>query len=60
LRNPGYALGISDTDGEWVVASVVQSGAEVFVTGDRELLDAPEVEGVRFVSPREFWEMLSE
>lgn len=55
-----YALGISDSDDEWVVASVVQSAAEVFVTGDRELLDAPEVESVRFVSPREFWELLSE
>lgn len=55
-----YSLDISDADDEWVVASVVASGAEVFVTGDRELLDAcDDVEGTRFLSPRDFWEMLS-
>lgn len=56
-----YPLGISDADDEWVVASVVSCKADVFVTGDRQLLDAVgEVEGIRFLSPRGFWEMLSE
>jgi len=56
-----YALDISDADDEWVVASVVSCGADVFVTGDRQLLDGVgDVEGIRFLSPRDFWEMLAE
>ena len=55
-----YSLDISDAADEWVVASVVSCGADVFVTGDRQLLDAVgEVEEIRFLSPRDFWEMLS-
>jgi len=56
-----YPLKIADRDDEWVVASVVRSGAEVFVTGDRELLAlGDDIEGVKFLSPRALWEMLSE
>lgn len=55
-----YSMDIADRDDEWIVASAVQSGADVFVAGDRELLDAADqVEGIRFLSPREFWEALS-
>jgi hypothetical protein len=49
-----------DRDHEWIVASVVRSGGEGFVTGDRELLGlGDDVEGVRCLSPRDLWEMLS-
>lgn len=55
-----YTLGIADKDDEWVVASAILSGADIFVTGDRELLGAGgDVEGLSFLSPRGFWEMLS-
>jgi putative PIN family toxin of toxin-antitoxin system len=56
-----YLLDIDDACDEWVVASVVSCDADVFVTGDRQLLDGVgEVEGIRFLSPREFWELLSQ
>ncbi len=55
-----FPLDIRDRADEWVVASVVASGADICVTGDRELLGAgSSLEGVPFMSPREFWEMLS-
>jgi uncharacterized protein len=34
------------------------AGAEVFVTGDRELVELGTVEGMRVVPPRQFWEGL--
>ncbi len=55
-----YVLGIGDPDDEWIVASAIESGAELFITGDRELLGATgSVEGLRFLSPRAFWDLLS-
>ncbi len=54
-----YQLGLSDRSDEWVVASAIDAGADVFVTGDRELLEAARaIPGIRVLSPRAFWEEL--
>jgi putative PIN family toxin of toxin-antitoxin system len=38
-----------------ILASAIAGAADVFVTGDRELLALGKVEGVAIVSPRELW-----
>jgi putative PIN family toxin of toxin-antitoxin system len=42
-----------------IVASALAGGAEVFVTGDKELSDLGKAEGMPVLSPRQFWERLS-
>lgn len=52
-----YELGLSDRSDEWVVTSAIDAGAEVFVTGDKDLLEeARAVTEIRILSPRAFWE----
>jgi putative PIN family toxin of toxin-antitoxin system len=46
---------IKDTDDMPILACAVAGKADVFVTGDKELLDLRNVEGVVVVSPRELW-----
>ena len=41
-----------------IVASALAGRAEVFVTGDKELLDLGNAEGMPVLSPRQFWERL--
>ncbi len=53
------SLGIGDRDDEWVVASALNCSADVFVTGDRELLAIDKIKDLRILSPRGFWELLS-
>lgn len=51
---------VRDKDDIEVVRSVVAAGAEVLVSGDKDLLEAkiPSALGLQVVSPRGFWEML--
>jgi predicted nucleic acid-binding protein len=42
-----------------IVASALAGGAEVFVTGDKELLDLENAERMPVLSPRQFWERLA-
>ncbi|MEW5929650.1 MAG: putative toxin-antitoxin system toxin component, PIN family [Gemmatimonadota bacterium] len=49
---------VRDEDDAWVLASALQAGADVLVTGDRDLLDiAGQVTELRIVHPRGFWEL---
>ena len=41
-----------------ILAAALSGNAELLVTGDRELLDLGNVEGLDIVSPRAFWERL--
>lgn len=41
-----------------VIGTALVAQAEVLVTGDDDLLSLGSVEGVRIVTPRQFWEML--
>ncbi|HEX6911907.1 MAG TPA: hypothetical protein VF142_16000 [Longimicrobium sp.] len=46
-------------DDKLVLASAISSGAEVLVTGDRDLLSiAAEVTELQIVEPRTLWELL--
>ena len=53
------ALGINDSDDEWVVACAVAASAEVFVTGDKALLGLQRVQNMPIISVREFWTQLT-
>ena len=50
---------LRDQDDVPIVAAAVQGGAEVFITGDKELLQLIRVRDVRVLSPREFWNALT-
>jgi putative PIN family toxin of toxin-antitoxin system len=48
---------VRDPDDEVVLASAIAAGAEILVTGDNDLLDvADQVESLRIMTPRTFWE----
>ncbi|WP_263820602.1 putative toxin-antitoxin system toxin component, PIN family [Salinibacter sp.] len=48
---------VRDPDDEIVLASAIAAGAEVLITGDKDLLDvAGQVESIRIMTPRTFWE----
>jgi uncharacterized protein len=50
---------IRDEQDAWVLASAIQAGADVLVTGDKDLLDLhSNVQDVQIVSPRGFWELV--
>ncbi len=49
---------LQDKDDLSILGAAVSAGAEVLVTGDRELLDLGHVEGLEIFSPRQFWEKL--
>jgi putative PIN family toxin of toxin-antitoxin system len=41
-----------------ILAAAVACGADVLVTGDRELLELDQPVGIRIVSPRGFWQLV--
>jgi putative PIN family toxin of toxin-antitoxin system len=43
-----------------VVAEALPIGADVLVTGDKDLLEAGEVPGIRILDPRGFWQLVRE
>jgi uncharacterized protein len=51
-------IDLSDRDDLPILGAAIAARVEVFVTGDRELVELGKVEGMRVVSPREFWEGL--
>ena len=55
-RVPGIEL--KDRDDLPILGAAVAARAEVLVTGDRELVELGHVEGMRVVTPRQFWEGL--
>ena len=55
-RLPGIEL--NDQDDLPILGAAVAARTDVFVTGDRELAELGTVEGMRVVSPRQFWEGL--
>ena len=50
---------LPDPDDEPIVASAIAGKANVFVTGDKALLELQNVENLPIISPRDFWEMLA-
>lgn len=60
LARPGPPppVEVGDRDDLLVLSAAISGKAEVFVTGDKELLDVREVEDLAILSPRQFWDKL--
>ena len=51
-------LPIRDPDDRWILASAMTGGADVLVTGDRDLLDIADKAPLPILNPRAFWDLL--
>ena len=50
------SIPVRDEDDQWVLASALAAKADVFVTGDRDLLEvARQVDDLTITDPRGFW-----
>ncbi len=56
-KNP--PIPIKDADDTPILACAIAGKADVFVTGDKELLDLRKIEDLTVVSPRELWNQLA-
>ncbi len=55
------SISVRDPDDAWVLASALHVGAEVLVTGDRDLLDlAVDVGELSIITPRALWDLLQQ
>lgn len=61
LAKPGKLpdIKLQDTSDLEIVAAAIAGDAEVFLTGDAELLGLRHCQGVEILSPRQFWEKLA-
>ncbi len=53
------SIPIKDADDIPILACAIAGKADVFVTGDRELLELRNIEDLDIVSPRELWNQLA-
>jgi len=52
------SIPVRDEDDRWILASALAAKADVFVTGDKDLLGvANEVSGLTITDPRGFWNL---
>jgi putative PIN family toxin of toxin-antitoxin system len=51
-------IDVRDKDDIVIISNALNGNAEIFVTGDKELLELGIVQSMRIVSPRMFWEVL--
>lgn len=52
---------VRDEDDRWVLASALMSEADVLITGDKDLLSiGDQVDQLKILTPRDFWELLQE
>ena len=49
-------IDINDEDDILIFSTALNGDAELFVTGDKELLKLEEIQSMRIVSPRKFWD----
>jgi len=58
LAQPGQLpkVKLQDKDDLSILGAAISSGAEVLITGDKELLELGHIEGLEILSPRQFWE----
>lgn len=50
---------VRDEDDRWVLESALRAGAEILITGDKDLLDiSDKVPELKIVTPRAFWELM--
>jgi len=60
LARPGQlpSVDIQDQDDLPILSAAISAEADVFVTGDKELLGIDRIEKLAVLSPRQFWEKL--
>ncbi len=51
-------INITDKDDIIILSTALNGNAELFVTGDKELLEQEKIQTMKIVSPRMFWETL--
>jgi uncharacterized protein len=51
-------VAIRDADDAVILGQALASTAEVLVTGDKDLLEAGDVPGIRILDPRGFWQLV--
>jgi predicted nucleic acid-binding protein len=51
-------IDINDKDDILILSTAINGKAELFVTGDKELLELEKIHSMQIVTPREFWETL--
>jgi predicted nucleic acid-binding protein len=51
-------VNIRDKDDLLILSSALNGGADLFITGDKELLGLQSIRNMGIVSPRMFWERL--
>lgn len=49
-----------DPDDDHVIAVALHAGTDAVITGDKDLLSLVSHQGLRFISPREFWDFAAE
>lgn len=56
--SPLLNVKIRDKDDLLILSSALNGGADLFITGDKELLGLKRIKNMDIVSPRSFWERL--
>ena len=51
-------IDIKDPDDILILSTALNGKAELFVTGDKELLELKKIKSMKILSPRKFWETL--
>jgi len=51
-------VAIRDPDDAVILGEALARSAEVLVTGDKDLLEAGEIPGIRILEPRGFWQLV--
>lgn len=50
---------VRDEDDRWVLESAIRAGADILVTGDKDLVAiSKQVSQLKIVTPRKFWELV--
>ena len=56
--NPSHPIEISDSSDKPILSAAINGNADIFVTGDKEILRLYELGKMTIMSPRQFWEFI--
>ena len=54
-----FDIVINDKSDLPILSSALNGEVEIFVTGDKELLEIKKINNMKIISPREYWEILT-
>jgi len=54
-----FDIEINDKSDLPILSSALNGEVEIFVTGDKELLEIKKINNMKIISPREYWEILT-